>query len=253
MVKDSPEQYSSINRGGDNSLSRSSVKRKRRFRDMLSTESLDFVTFKRIIIESSKMDIYPFFTPREIDLDLLSSGIDKIQALTNKTGNEHSRICFADIFNDRLVWGKISSGDKNSCLANMDKPTDVGIYKEVISAHTHPNALSALRFSEVDYIGFLSNDRLFISILSCCETKLMIVKTESTRQKIKYYNSKSLYDDVCNIFKEENQTIDNSSLLKYKQANQLMCIEFGMSMYIKISGDVGDIFKKVDIFDGLEQ
>ena len=213
------------------------------FREILKPKNWDFGMFKNALIAASKIETYPFTTPDSIHLGALRKFIDDIKKRTLETGNEHGKGFFVDLKDNKLISGKTTQGDENSCQINWEKPDNDHKLKKVISLHSHPMDSLSIHLSPDDYTYFLGNSELISMIMTCADTELLVLKSSRTPANFDQEKLKKSIGNLSEEFLGRNPKMED--IIRYQKA---VCLENALSLYIATSSNK-DLAKKVDLFD----
>lgn len=214
-----------------------------RLQELAKQKHWDREEFKQVLIESGVARKYPENTAQTIDIGAFRDFLDDINKKSKITNNEHGRGCFADTTSKKLIFGKVTEGNHESCNINWDKPVlCINNLRRSLSCHSHPKA-SNVSFSVQDYKHLLLDNELLAEIMTCGEVELIIMKTSVTPSICR---KEALDKKLDVIFREFlSGTFTQQEIVRF---NKAVCIENGLSLFMVGSLD-RNIASKIDLFN----
>lgn len=213
-------------------------------------ESWSFQQLRDALFDCFRSNRSIRYSPASIDLSPLNVGLEGMKNLS-RDGFEYGRFGYLDVMRRKVVMGRVSRGSGTMAVVQSLPPRgyDSATLVPIMLQHTHPasvlqNGDALHHLSDVDFITLLTTPRIQMSMVIAPDLTLICVKTGSTPTDM---SEASIRRIVQSTFAEKLGMFPNARSLK--RATGMICLEFGMSLYM-ITPESNGIAKRVRIING---
>lgn len=185
--------------------------------------------------------------PDQISLDGLATTFAELRQISaSSNGRETSRAVFVDKeLSCLVISGKTHIGTLWSVKIDMEaQPGRQYAQLPVLTIHVHPSIGSPEGFSDIDYISFLTDNRLIVMVICYQGGVFLALKTSATSKNIAASTAQKMISTISHdILKVWSNFSLPNSILAF---NKAVCMEFGMTLY-QMTGFESSIAYRIEV------
>ncbi len=205
--------------------------------------------FKRVMVNLTLLNInLPGETrPESLHLQGFRPKLDKLSLEAEQRGVEIARAGFVDSQRKTLIFGKTTAGNSHSVTLNVDpEPGRERFQAPVLSMHVHPESPG---FSGQDFLHLLGSSSMKSMFMLLGNTDFIVMKTTFTPDLLSVDDINHRLNHLlkeCRLDSSGETGGLGSFLIKLVRFNKLVCLEYGLTMYVAGKSDK-DLAKRVDV------